>query len=85
MPVLWPDSGERCVFPQDELVIALVKERHAEIQRAFNRYYEARIGGSAWPSGPGRLVRLVQGLRRWTPGTGRIPAQRSPHVDAEDG
>jgi hypothetical protein len=65
----------------DELYVALLKERHAEIQRAFERYGTARTTRATRPS---RLSALLQRLRRRTNGAEQMPRGWSEHAGPEE-
>jgi hypothetical protein len=81
----WPtgeaaDCKERGMFPlNDELYMALIRERQAEIQRAFERYHLTRAAPAAQPPGQPRLVAVLQRVRPW------VRALGAPHAARDTG
>jgi hypothetical protein len=73
---MYPFSAEICV--------ALIKERHAEIRRTFERYDKARTARAARPHRPTRLAVLLQRLRRRPSGAEQMPLQWSEHAGPEE-
>jgi hypothetical protein len=67
-----------------ELGAALIKERHTEIRRAFERYGIARTTRAARPHRPTRLAVLFQRLRRRSSGAEQILLQWSEHAGPEE-
>jgi hypothetical protein len=79
------ERKERGMYPLSvEICAALIKERHAEIRRAFERHDLARTTRAARPHRPTRVVVLLQRLRRRPSGAEQMPLQWSEHAGAEE-
>jgi hypothetical protein len=84
-PVTVAFGKERGMYPLSvEICAALIKERHAEIRRAFERYDKARTACAARPRRPTRLAVLLQRLRRRPIGAEQMPLQWSEHAGPEE-